>query len=87
MKPDRVSRRTPIYGNHDLARRFLQHIPEKAARFGAAVVVAGPHIPGGAAASGIGYPTDRTFLLGSVGKALNGLIYSGMAAGDAAPYE
>ncbi len=37
---------------------------------------------------GIGYPTDRTFLLGSIGKALNGLIYSGMVAeGDVRPYD
>jgi CubicO group peptidase (beta-lactamase class C family) len=55
---------------------------------GAAVAVAGPHVPGGTATCGIGFPTDHTFLLGSVGKALNGLIYSGMVAdGTVRPYD
>lgn len=69
-----------IYGNHDLATRFLHHLPRDPEIHGASVAVAGPGHPGGTAVCGIGVPTDHTFLLGSVGKAFNGLIYSGMVA-------
>lgn len=45
--------------------------------FGASLAVVSPD---GSRVSGIGTPTDHTYLLGSVGKAFNGLIYSAMVA-------
>lgn len=80
MSRQPITRSSPLFGDRVLAEEFLRRIPGKPALFGAAVAAAGPHLPGGAAAAGVGFPTDRTFLLGSVGKALNGLIYSGLVS-------
>lgn len=71
---------SPTYGDPDLVTQFRHLIPEKPALFGASVTIVDPDLPDGSAVCGIGYPTDHTFLLGSIGKALNGLIYSGMVA-------
>lgn len=71
---------SPIYGDHDLVTQFRQRAPEKPALSGASVAVVDPDLPHGSAACGLGYPTDCTFLLGSIGKALNGLINSGLVA-------
>lgn len=81
MTPSKpLSADSPVHGDPDLATTFLELVPEKPALFGASVAVIDPVLPTGSAVCGIGYPTDHTFLLGSIGKALNGLIYSGMVA-------
>lgn len=81
MTPSKpLSADSPVHGDRDLVTQFRQLIPAKPALFGASVAVVDPALPSGSAVCGIGYPTDHTFLLGSVGKALNGLIYSGMVA-------
>lgn len=80
LNPEPLTADSPVHGDHDLVTQFRQFVPEKPALFGASVAVVDPALPTGSAVCGIGYPTDHTFLLGSIGKALNGLIYSGMVA-------
>ncbi|MGO3363647.1 MAG: hypothetical protein ACTIL2_14520, partial [Corynebacterium sp.] len=78
MKRRRISRSSPIHGDTTLAEQFFGHVEApKSGVYGASLAVVSPD---GSRTCGIGYPTDKTFLLGSVGKALNGLIYSDMVA-------
>lgn len=78
--PEPLTVDSPVYGDHDLATTFFELHPGKPSLFGASVAVVDPDLPDGSTVCGLGYPPNHTFLLGSIGKALNGLIYSGMVA-------
>lgn len=68
-----------LYGDRSLATQ-LQHALAEENHRGACVALVTPELPDGSVVAGVGADPQRTFHLGSIGKAINGLIYSTMLA-------
>ncbi|AJF93824.2 serine hydrolase [Corynebacterium pseudotuberculosis 258] len=68
---------THLYGDRLLSAK-LQRELDGTDHLGACVAFVSPDLPSGSLTAGVGVDPERTFHMGSIGKALNGLIYSSM---------
>lgn len=70
---------TTPFGDSSLSAKLQSALSGVDCR-GACAAVLSPELPGGQSTAGLGFSPERTFHIGSVGKALNGLIFSAMVA-------
>lgn len=75
MKSDRLTSASPSAGDAELAGLFLEALPPERSVYAAYLAVVGPS---GSSVATIGSGLTDTFHIGSVSKALNGLIYTDM---------
>lgn len=80
MRRTPLTTSTPAHGDRDLATLFLENVTLSKKLYGVSIATFSSEAAIPARMCGIGYRTDHTFHLGSIGKAVNGLVYSQLVA-------
>lgn len=80
MRRTPLTTATPVHGDGSLATRFFDNVTLSKKLYGVSIAAFASKATTPTRVCGIGYPTDHTFHLGSIGKAVNGLVYSQLVA-------